>query len=222
MQYTCTHNLIILFFGEWKRLIISFSHSPPFLNNGLYDINMEDRVLDPSSPEASTVFIQEHGTEQALQLLSDLTNYHEDRRNACDVCHAPIETPDTNALPVVIWNADGDKCMEFHWGCLFKDGSWEEFESVINQFAYTYTKFSPCSQGCAHHCPILNNEREICCDSARQCCFTCMDLECPIKDIYRDIITVYDGVLNDDNDLLDTSRRDDIEDILDRLGRDIT
>jgi hypothetical protein len=56
-------------------------------------------------------------------------------------------------------------------------------------------------QGCNDKCPIALKERslqsEICCDGGgRQCCFTCLDIECPIKFEYKDVIQAYDGVLD--------------------------
>jgi hypothetical protein len=127
---------------------------------------------------------------------------------------------------MIIWNGEGNKCMEFHWACLFNEGSWEEFEKVISHFAYVYTNFSPCSGGCARSCPILKHDSavgELCCESARQCCFTCLDVDCPIKEVYRSVITVYGGIIDDDelaDESLDPSDQHDVDSILDRLGKD--
>jgi len=59
--------------------------------------------------------------------------------------------------------------------------------------------FTP-MKGCMGKCPIEKKEQkldsEICCmGGARQCCFFCMELDCPIKEKYRELIRVYNGVL---------------------------
>jgi len=44
-------------------------------------------------------------------------------------------------------------------------------------------------------CPILKREKakgsEICCMSSRQCCFTCFDEGCPIKEVYANEINLF-------------------------------
>ena len=64
----------------------------------------------------------------------------------------------------------------------------------------TLKNFKP-MDGCNEKCPIALKERnkksEICCDGgARQCCFFCMEIECPIKYEYQEIIKQYDGILD--------------------------
>jgi DNA-binding IscR family transcriptional regulator len=48
--------------------------------------------------------------------------------------------------------------------------------------------------GCSESCPI--KEADICCMSARQCCFTCMEDTCPIKDIYAKVLRHYETILS--------------------------
>ena len=64
--------------------------------------------------------------------------------------------------------------------------------------------FVPSSPGCVALCPIENAEHkrssEICCDAARQCCFFCFEDECPIKEMYQDIIAMYGGFTGIDDD----------------------
>lgn len=71
-------------------------------------------------------------------------------------------------------------------------------------YMMTIEGFTP-MKGCAGICPIEVKEKElgseICCmGGARQCCFFCMDLECPIKEEYRELIRAYDGVLDLEED----------------------
>lgn len=50
-------------------------------------------------------------------------------------------------------------------------------------------------KGCVNKCPILLKEKElnseICCCNSRQCCFTCLNETCPIKNKYKNIIKKY-------------------------------
>ena len=45
-------------------------------------------------------------------------------------------------------------------------------------------EFKPCSKGCAERCPIEKDEIDICCSTARQCCYFCFE-QCPIKEEYN-------------------------------------
>ena len=51
-----------------------------------------------------------------------------------------------------------------------------------------------------NNCPIEKGEhaknQEICCDSARQCCFTCFDESCPIKEEYAKEIKEWNDKVN--------------------------
>lgn len=77
-------------------------------------------------------------------------------------------------------------------------------------------RFKP-QVGCAGKCPIEKRENcvhvrngekikgEICCMSARQCCFFCFEEGCPVKTIYHDIIAHFGSLMTDDDEMMDDS-----------------
>ena len=48
--------------------------------------------------------------------------------------------------------------------------------------------FKPASNGCGSKCSINKKEKEICCSTARQCCYFCFEENCPIKENYEIIL----------------------------------